>query len=137
MLQLVKSDRGHANANIREAVWSAGRKWLVAMSIVCAPLGQAQDRSHHGAKTFQIVEASVEGYPSGLQVRQYDRTSGWYKPTLTGSPPYDKERPERSTPSSRSTRMPLEGSRNKAGTQPSSAPAFVGPLHGIPVAGQG
>jgi amidase len=111
----------------QKAVLSAGAM-AVAMSIVCAPLGQAQGRNTM-PRTFQIVEASIEdiqaAYKSGKMTAHH-----LVQAYLDRIAAYDKDGPKINSIITLNPHALDEADKLDAAFKRSG---FVGPLHGIPV----
>ena len=111
----------------QKLILSAGAL-AVAMSIVCAPLGQAQGKKHMG-QTFQIVEASIEdiqsAYKSG-KMTAHDLVQAY----LDRIAAYDKDGPKINSIITINPHALEEADKVDAAFKRSG---FVGPLHGIPV----
>src|SRR3984957_19466994 len=113
--------------NPQKIIVSAGAL-AVAMSIVCAPLGQAQGKKHMGAD-LSIVEASIEdiqsAYKSG-KMTAHDLVQAY----LDRIAAYDKDGPKINSVITLNPHALEEADKLDAAFKRTG---FVGPLHGIPV----
>jgi amidase len=111
----------------QRTILSAGAL-AVTMSIVCAPLGQAQGRKNMG-RTFQIVEASIDdiqaAYKSGKMTAHH-----LVQAYLDRIAAYDKDGPKINSIITLNPHALEEADKLDAAFKRSG---FVGPLHGIPV----